>query len=657
MIKIGNYLKQFFLLLTISLMTFTSFAAVTVNSTVDRNEMGMGDTLTVTVSVSSTDSVEVSEPRVPNLSGFDLVNTWTASSTSSKLMQGPNGMQFETVRRQDFNYMITPQKQGTLSLPAFEVVVEGKTYTTKPIVIKVLAHGSGATQRPQGGGQLGGVPDDQMDEEEAIFNQLLQQRGAQAQPSLKSLPKNQNEVLSVQLELDKTEVYEGEQIVANWYIYTRGNLLSLDRLKFPDLKGFWKEIIEEVPALNFTQEVVNGISYRKALLASHALFPIKAGFAIVDEYKIKGSVQIPNSPYGSFGFGPTYSFNRASERVKINVKPLPVEGKPKDFSGAVGQFEVRALIEGNQFPVNQPFSLKVRFEGTGNAKLIDLPPLNLPTGVELYDTKSDSKYFKNGRSFKEFEVLIIPRQEGVLKIPGLSFSMFDPQTKKYVSKVTEAIEVRIIPGSGGAVADKGATSALLDKDNKSAKNEKAAPKAPELPEVLVSWKSSSSGPAMPQGLLWVVVFGIVFISLLLKARRELGGGQKKKDLKADVQKRLKKVNAACESSDWRLVGTEMTNVFYFALGELSGQGGASLEISKLLDQAPSSLRRDFGVELSKLIEIFQILSFAPESVVGALREKAEMKKNIEATEKILFKAIAASDLNEKEEGSLNPAKN
>jgi hypothetical protein len=624
-----------FLFVTLLLTAMSTWAAVTVNSTVDRNEMGMGDTLTVTVSVSSTESVDVQDPRIPNIAGFDLVNTWTSSSTSSKLMRGAGGMQFETVRRQDFNYMVTPQKNGNLSLPAFEVVVDGKTYTTKPIVIKVSAQGSGAASRPQARANPGGFPDDEMDEEEALFNQLLQRRAA-PEPSLKGLPKNQNEVLSVQLELDKTEVYEGEQIVANWYIYTRGNLLSLDRLKFPDLKGFWKEIIEEVPALNFTQEVVNGIPYRKALLASHALFPIKAGIAIVDEYKIKGSVQIPTNPFGNFGFGHAYTFNRASQRVKITVKPLPVEGKPQDFSGAVGQFEVRSSIEGNQFPVNQPFSLKVRFEGTGNAKLIELPPLGLPAGIEVYDTKSESKYFKNGRSYKEFEVLIIPRQEGALKIPAMSFSMFDPQSKKYVSKSTEAIEINIVAGSGAATNVFGAT-----KSNTSDKPEKIAAKGPVLPNVLVSWNSSSSSKALAVNWVLGLLYAFIGAGLFFKARREFDDGQKKKDIKIEMQKRMKKVRLALENSDWRLVGTEMSNVIYYVLGELSGQGGASLEISKLLDQAPPSLRRDFGADFSKKIEIFQILSFAPESVVGNLKEKSVMKANMEEAEKLMIKALSA----------------
>ena len=154
------------------LFPLSAFAAATpmVQATVDRNQMGQTDTLTLSISVSSADEVEVSEPKIPNLSGFDIVNSWQSSSSSSKLMQGPNGMQFETVRRQDFNYLLTAQRQGSLTIPGFEVNVDGKAYTTKPISIKVSGKGSGATQNQQLPGQ------NLLDEEEEIFNQLLQRQ-------------------------------------------------------------------------------------------------------------------------------------------------------------------------------------------------------------------------------------------------------------------------------------------------------------------------------------------------------------------------------------------------------------------------------------------------------------------------------------------------
>ncbi len=626
-------MKHIFVILC-SLLTVMTHAAVRVESLVDRNEMGLGDTVTLSVSVQSSESVEITEPRVPNLNGFDLVNSSSASSTSSKLMQGPGGMQFETVRRQDFNYMLSPKKQGTVTIPGFEVIVDGKTYNSKPISIHVSGQGSGASKTPPGM-----PPQDEMDQAEEIFNQLLQRRGMTEPPTSRTLDKNTNEAFFILCETDKTEVYEGEQIVVNWYIYTRGNILALDRLKFPDLKGFWKEIIEEVPALNFTQEIVNGMPFRKALLASHALFPIRPGISVIDEYKIKAQIQLPSNPFGAFGFGKPYTYQRSSERIEVKVKPLPQEGKPNSFSGAVGQFDVRSQVEGTQFPVNQPFSLKVRFEGSGNAKLIELPNLGLPTTVETYDTKSEAKFFKNGKSYKEFQVLLIPREEGQITLPAMNFSVFDPQQKKYVARTTEPITIKIVANPNAAAGAKNLNSPTEAQTTIASQETKN-----QLPDILVSWQAGPSyslSGKMPW--LWALVFLALSAALLWKARLELAWGQKQRDLRQEVQKRFKKVAVLIEAGQWREAGTEMTNSIYHVLGEVSGQGGANLEFSKLLDQSPPSLRRELGTELSRLVEVSQILSFAPESVVGKLKEKTELKKNAEETEKALLQALKLSE--------------
>ena len=147
MIKTGRY---FSFVLSILLVAQNAMAAIVVQSRVDRTEMGIGDTVTATVSVTSDKSVDVTEPRIPNLDGFDLVNSWSSQGRSTKLIQGTAGMEFQTMSNYDYNFMITPRKQGTLSLPAFEIVVDGKTYYTQPIVINVSAEGSGAGVPPPG---------------------------------------------------------------------------------------------------------------------------------------------------------------------------------------------------------------------------------------------------------------------------------------------------------------------------------------------------------------------------------------------------------------------------------------------------------------------------------------------------------------------------
>ncbi|WP_413577784.1 BatD family protein [Bdellovibrio sp. HCB290] len=641
-------------------------AGTTVNAVVDRNEMRMGDTFTVTVSAVTADDLDIQDPRVPELDGFELLNTSTSTAVAQKLVPGPGGMQFETQRRKDYSFILTPKRQGTLSVSSFEVVVGGKVFRTQPIVIKVAATGAtiqGGSQRQMPRRpQMPGFDDpfESMDRaEEEMFNQLLQQRqrlmqqmqqqhgggmpddqfGGQGSsstienPAFRSLPTNPNEAFFIGVEVDKTEVFEGEQVTVNWYIYTRGQMETLDRLKFPDLRGFWKEIIEEVPSIQFYEVNVGGVAWKKALLASHALFPIKAGTSTIDPYKIKSRVRLL-SQYGMMS--KPYEYTKSSANVPIKVKPLPVEGRPADFSGAVGQFDVHATVEGQNFPVNQPVSLKVRFEGAGNAKLIDLPPMTLPAGLEQYDTKSDSKFFKNGRAYKEFEVLLIPRQEGDVVFPGLSVSMFDPVTAKYYTKKTEPITLKIVNNPNAPVG----SSQRMAGGTQPA----AAPQVVDkLPDVIMAWQPSTQASVLARPWLWLMIYSGVIAALMVKAQREFGWGRRRRTLKEQVNKRYKVVDQALGKDDYRKVGAEMTNIFYMVLGQVAGEAGASQKVEDLMTQIPPSLRRDHGDEITKTFEVFQTMSFAPDEMLGSLKEKSTMKQNIERAKKVISELISAKE--------------
>lgn len=655
MIKIGRNL----LLFSLMFIGFVAQAAVTVQSSVDRDEMGRNDTFTLSVAVTATDNEEIQEPRAPELDGFELLNSWQSSAVAQKLVNTGNGMQFQTQNRREFHYKLSPTKLGTLSVSSFEIVAGGKVFRTQPIVIKVLKD-SVATARPsrQQNPNAGMDPFDMMDRnEDEIFNQLLQQRQrllqqlGQAQggmneepnpygnaPSMpnaafRSLPTNPNDAFFISVEVDKTEVYEGEQVTVNWYLYTRGQMETLDRLKFPSLKGFWKEIIEEVPSIQFSEEVVNGTPWKKALLASHALFPIKAGTAVIDEYKIKSRVRTLNQVYGGFG-GKAYEYTKSSARVPIKVKPLPVEGRPSDFSGAVGQFEINATVEQNQLPVNQPFSLKVRFEGAGNAKLIELPALNLPTGLEQYDTKSESKFFKNGRSYKEFEVLLIPRQEGEIELPSISVGMFDPQTGKYISKKTQPIHLNIVNNPNAPV---GASSRL------STKPEAAAKAGPQLPMPIIEYRPAQNAQFVQSPWVWGGTYGLILLGLLGRAALVFGWGRRRATLRDRVKKRLKNADHMLAKNNVRGLGGEVTNLYYLVLGEMPGAGGASQELGALLKLAPASLRREHGAAIEQNFEYFQTLSFAPQEILGSISDAATLKKNLSEARDLIEKIIPALD--------------
>jgi hypothetical protein len=658
--KTGKLNHFIYLGLILGNLNFTGLSAaaeqprIDVRATVDRDTVSVGDGFTVTVTVKSNERVDFADPRVPDIDGFALANQHSSNSVRTMFI---NGKVSHEVNK-GFNYEFVAQKTGTLSIGSFEVVIDGKVFRTEPILMKVSAEGESTRQRPNlQNPRRPQFPIEEEDEsmdplqrmEEEMFNQLLRQRGLTLpgggrgqqppsnpnhpgqEPQLRTLPTNPNEAFFIQVEVDKTEVFESEQITVSWYLYTRGQMESLDRVKFPDLKGFWKEIIEEIPQLQFYEEIVNGVVYRKALLASHALFPIKAGTAIIDEYKIKSKVRLPTQSFGfGFGLGKSYEYTRTSKKTEIKVKPLPLDGRPSNFTGAVGKFEIRAKTEAQNFLVNQPFSLKIRFEGAGNAKLIELPAIQWPAGIEIYDTKSEAKFFKNGTSYKEFEILLIPRQTGSIEIPRIEFSMFDPQSKKYETKATESLKIQVgeNPNDPKAYSEKTAPPSLKTSANKG-----------ELPDIIKIADFSEGNQLAKTPFLWIGLFGTVFGILLMKAQNEFGWGRRKKSLKEQLEPRFQKIDKALSKKLFREVGAETLNAYYFVLGSLAGEGGGSQEIQKLLNLIPSSLRRTYASQISESFEKFQTLTFAPEESLQNLKSPENLQKIVREAKSLIMKLV------------------
>lgn len=651
--KIGKSLFVSFLFSFLVLLSFKSEAQVVIKAALnlEGQEVAVGDPFEVIVSVISKQKVDSSTPRPPDLDGFVLQGQNQTSSSSHRMVSTPQGMDWQTQIETNYIYVLTATRTGQLSIGSYEIVVDGKTYRTQPLLVKVLPEGSAGSGRPgrqprHGGSPFGGGageddPFEAMEKaEEEMFNQLLQRRQntyRQADPKIRTMPVNPNEAFFIQVEADKNEVYEGEQITVSWYIYTRGQIESLDRTKFPDLRGFWKEIVEEVPAIQFQEEIINGIPYRKALLATHALFPLKAGNSVIDEFKIKAKVRLPRGG-NFFALGPLYEYTKSSKPISIKVNPLPTEGRPKDFSGAVGQFQVSSRVDQNSVSANQPFSVRIRFEGQGNAKGIELPSIQWPQSFEVYDTKSDSKFFKNGQSFKEFEVLVIPRQVGDFEVPGFSVSMFDPAQKKYVTQQTQKLPIKVVQG-----AQANGTSQRIDSQNSNANAATSKVKPLTLPDVIKSEDfGGSHAQVMSPTAFMSGTYLLIFLGLLGFSKKEFGWGAKKRDLKKIVLKKMKTIEADVKKNDLRKVGVGMTNLFSSVLGEISGTGGSE-EVHRLIEKVPPSLRNEYGAQLLKKFELFQTLGFAPDEVVASLKSQDILKKEFKDSTDLILKIVSSYD--------------
>ena len=626
-------------------------AKVSVQAQVDRDQMGIGDSFTLNVVITANEDVNLTAPQIPTITGLELLNSWAGGTQSQSGMSIINGKtEFTKSVSQEFSYQFSPQKEGTFLIPVLDVKVGNQTYKSNPIKIQVSEayrnaapkNRAGPRGRPQynededNGNPFGNSPDP-----DDLFNQLMQQRqrllgqmqkggpgagvfgGNPADnqvPSLK-LDVNPKELFFIDVTIDKSEVYEGEQITANWYIYSRGQLESLDRVKFPDLKGFWKEIIEEVPSLQFSQVIVNGASFQRALLASHALFQIKPGTAVIDEFRIKGKVRVPTQ----FGYGQAHEWTKGSKRITLKVLPLPLEGRTQSFSGAVGTYRVSIKTDGSSFPAHQPFSIKVRFEGMGNAKLIDLPAITWPESLEVFDTKSESKFFKDGQSYKEFEILVIPRKEGPLKIAPIQFSYFDPQQKKYISQVTEELNLTITPGTppvGGVTtsADKATTPVAATETFR--------------PQPILELPQSSLSIFKYRPQFYGMVAALMLLGFLLHYLIQMRKLHQPPEFQKMIENKLKLIDQAFAKNDNRKMGSESLNLIYLLGASLAGQRRADQEWSELIKEIPIKAQTQFLNRLNSLFDYFQLLGFSPDDVVKQLVQSNPLTSQIEDLKRI-----------------------
>lgn len=634
--KIGKLSRSLVLVIFAALIPIFSVAQVNVTATPDRNVMNLGESILLTVSVSTADSSSIGEPQMTSIDGFQIEGQSSQSQSSSVFTNGS----FQFQRTQRYIYQLRPEKVGKLTIDKINVKVGDKDYSTNPVAIEVKQSGAPSAQQrvappmprrapPQAPSQMGEPEDDMadaFDQADEIFNQLLQRRGFTPPSQGAAHPINPNEAFFIQAEVDKDKVYEGEQVTASWYIYTRNTIRDIDTLQYPTLKGFWKEDIQVATNLNFQNETINGVPYRKALLASYALFPIKAGTATIDPYKAKCTVLIQQ---GYSLFPQPYSFTKASLPIKIEVMPLPVE-RPKSFSGAVGQFSTSMSVERTVVPVNEPFSLKIHFEGRGNAKLIELPSLNLPDKFEQFDTKKESKFSPDGTSSKDFEVLLVPRVKGEAVIPPFEFSYFDTKKKQFVTNSSPPIQIQVVDGKGKeSISEQRLKSDEYTGDNKTS----------ELPGFVYRedyFKVLNKNKL----LIWSCIFVFALIFIVIKTTKELRLGEKQKTLLAVLDRKFEEIQILATKKDWRKTGAQTVNLVYQLLGEMGGTGGGNDSLAPLVAKLPPSVNREVEGKIEEPLKYFETLAFAPEAALESLKNIKTLNLKIMEIKKLLQRAIS-----------------
>lgn len=375
----------------------------------DRTEVGLGEPVLLTVVVEGEDLGQVPYPKLPDLPDFNVGGTSTSQSTSIQMAGG------KSVKRQlvNFIYTLYPRSVGDAVIGPCTLEFRGETYTTNPISISVSKSSTGSGQ----------------------------QKALQA-----PLPSTAGEVFDEDLKLsataDRTSVFQGEQVLVEYTLYTRLRLADISLGEMPSFKGFWVEPVFDAQRIEFKRKTVNGKQYDYSLLKKTTLFPMTSGQLRISPMKL--NVAVVQAPRDLFDFfGTTKTVVLESKPLLINVLPLPAEGRPDDFSGGVGEFSITASLDRTSSEAAEPINLRVRVAGSGNVKLIEKPLIPDIPGVRLLDPEvNENVRFTAGRTqgYKEFSYPVIPQTDGEHIVPAIRMSFFDPSKRAYETIETNTLK-------------------------------------------------------------------------------------------------------------------------------------------------------------------------------------------------------------------------
>ena len=314
-----------------------------------------------------------------------------------------------------YSYFLAPKRQGTFTIKQATIEIDGETYKTTPVRVTVTS----AVEKPKDGNNADYIA---------------------------------SENIHLVAEVSKTNPYLNEAITVVYKLYVSpntgvSNWREIDNPKYSD---FWSQNID-IKGLKILNGSYKGEDYRYVVLRKTVLYPQKTGKLEIEPLSLDITVDVPTNRRDIFG---TRLMNQVHKTVSagkrtINVKSLPEKGKPADFTGAVGDFNFKVSTSKYELNASESLQAKVEVSGTGNLKLFELPKLNLPSSLEVYEpehTENVRTNLEGMRGSISDSYTVVPQYRGKYPIPSISFSYFDLKTESYKTINSNEIVIDVLEG-------------------------------------------------------------------------------------------------------------------------------------------------------------------------------------------------------------------
>ncbi len=363
--------------------------AATVTATVDRQAIALGETLTLTLSVGG---ANISQPNLPPIPNFQVVGT--GSSLNMDITRG--------ISQQSFSYQLAPSQIGDFTIPALQLNVSGQIHRTQPIAIKVV------------------------------------QPGAAVTPPGATLPS-----AFVKLVTPKSQLYVGEISEVQVHVYFQEARLR----EYPQLPvdsgftvGKWNKPTES--RVNLSNRLYGVVVFKQTIT------PVKAGALALGPATVPVLVTDTTRQPDFFGRRPEREVRLATEKLIIQVLPVPEQNAPPTFAGAVGNYTLAVTATPTNLAVGDPITLRVKITGRGALDAIRLPVQPDWSEFKTYPPNSqiEASDPNNNVGTKTFEQVVVPERAGLKALPPFAFSFFDPDQKAFRTLTSQAFPLNVAAG-------------------------------------------------------------------------------------------------------------------------------------------------------------------------------------------------------------------
>jgi len=378
-----------FIILKLLMVLFLSpvwLMAISFQVNVDKKEILIGDTVTFTITA---EGEKIDFPVINSIEDFPILGTAQRSNIS--IING------DIKKSLSKSYTFAPMKDVTI--PSFEIKINGKTYKTDPIKVKVtkvdpsVSNGSDAT---------------------------------------------------LTMSVDKRKVHVGEPVYLNLILkYRRDKNFVESQVESPEFTNFWIKQVGSVKESIEGNYIVKRVKY--------IIFPQKAGnfnlgpltAKLVRRVSLQQS--FGNDPFFNDDFFNTMFAKLETKRIVSNSISIDVESLPGNLE-LYGKFDISVTVDKREVEANKPVKVGIRIDGYGNIDDIKKFEIEIQDAVVYADEPKISSRISNGKYGGTFMQTITVVADSNFTIPALTLRFIDSETNQPTEVKSEPIKISVKGG-------------------------------------------------------------------------------------------------------------------------------------------------------------------------------------------------------------------